>query len=359
MRLLLWPTVVISLSLTSIIWLTQALRYIDFIINRGLSISDFLYLTMLLLPSLLFLILPIGLFIAVLFVLNKLISESELVVMHASGLSYWQVLRPIVTFGMILMLICYGLSFYLMPLTKRQFKDLQNFLRDNYSSVLLQEEVFNSPVDGLTVFIRSRDKNGILKGILVHDTRAPEQAITMMAEEARLVQTPSGPQFHLINGMRQEKREGRLSWLNFDYYNLDISYYTKAAEAREKGSDEMSFGELLEKRREGKMSDPKMDAEFHQRILWPPYALGLALFGAAVLLRGEFNRRGQWRRTGLASLGVVCIVLASFGMNNVIVKNPLLTPVAYGMITLLILGSLYYIFAPLRQTFFSPRSVSA
>ena len=64
---LLWPTVLITASLTGIVWLTQVLRFLDFILNRGLSLGDFMYLTGLMLPSLLLILMPICLCIAVVY----------------------------------------------------------------------------------------------------------------------------------------------------------------------------------------------------------------------------------------------------------------------------------------------------
>src|ERR1700727_1241695 len=87
-------TLLITFSLTSIVWLTQALRFIDFIVNQGVSIIIFLTLTALLIPSLLFMILPPAMFCSVLFVYNKLRNDSELVVMQASGLSNWRLAKP-------------------------------------------------------------------------------------------------------------------------------------------------------------------------------------------------------------------------------------------------------------------------
>ena len=86
-RHLVHSTLLITFSLTSIIWLTQALRFIDFIVNQGVSITIFLKLTVLLLPSLVLMILPPALFCSVLFVYNKLKMDSELIVMQAAGLS--------------------------------------------------------------------------------------------------------------------------------------------------------------------------------------------------------------------------------------------------------------------------------
>ncbi len=313
LRLLTWPTLVIVVSFTSIIWLTQALRFIDFIINRGLSVRDFLYLTSLLLPSLMMIILPVALFVAVLFTYSRLGGDNELVVMKAAGLSPRQLARPVLAMALLVTVLCYTVTLYLMPLTKRQFKDMQAFLRDNYASVLLQEEVFNTPVDGMTVFVRQRDGEGTLRGILVHDSRTAGQEITMMAEEAKLVQTPSGPRFYLKNGMRQEMRDGRLSWLNFDAYQLDISFYTKASANRDRGDEELFLPELLHPEEMDPARALRLKIEAHRRLTWPACTLGLAMFAAAMLLRGQYNRRGQWKYVLGACVGATGLVLGFSG----------------------------------------------
>ncbi len=328
--LLLGPTVVITFTLTSIVWLMQALRFVDFIINRGLSVGDFLYLTVLILPSLLTMILPIALLIAVVFIYHKLIGESELVVMQASGLSRFQLARPAMLAGFMVMVVTYAFTLYLLPTANRQFKDMKDFLRDNYASVLLQEEVFNHPVDGMTVFIRERSDTGKLTGILVHDNRDADQAITMMAESGTLVQTPSGPRFQLERGIRQERRDGRISWLNFDSYNLDLSYYTEKNMSRERDESERYFDELWDTRGLNQGQINTMRAEAHRRILWPCFALILSLFGVAMLTSGQFNRRGMWRRVMTTGTLSLAFIIGFFTLHNALVKFPMLTPALYG-----------------------------
>src|ERR1700752_2958299 len=77
--------VFVNAALSAAIWLAQSLRLIDLIVNRGLSIEIFLYLAALILPRFLDIVLPIGVFIAVLFTFNRLTGESELVVMRSAG----------------------------------------------------------------------------------------------------------------------------------------------------------------------------------------------------------------------------------------------------------------------------------
>ncbi|MDP7603497.1 MAG: LptF/LptG family permease, partial [Alphaproteobacteria bacterium] len=204
LRQLFAPTLFITGALVGVVWLTQSLRFVDLIVNRGLSAGHFFYLTMLLLPGFLSLILPIALFCAVLFTYHRLSFDSEIVVLRAAGLSHRQLARPALALALGATIVTYGLTLYLTPLGFRTFKDQQFTIRSSYASVLLREGVFNTLVDGVTVYVRERKSGGELRGILVHDNRQPSKPITVMAERGILTNTAEGPRFVMVNGNRQE-----------------------------------------------------------------------------------------------------------------------------------------------------------
>lgn len=322
-------TLLTAVSLTSIVWLTQALRLMDFIVAQGVGLDMFLLLTLLVLPSLLTMVLPVALFCAVLFVYQKLKSDSELVIMEAAGLSLWRLSRPALIVAAAVTLIGYAVSFYVMPAAYAKFREMQTFLRNNYVSVLLEEGVFNVPVDGLTVYVRRRDSGGRFHGILVHDNREAEMSITMMAEEGQLVSTPQGQRFLLTNGNRQEVRQGRLSLLYFDSYTLDLSFYTQGTGQRQRDPREMSAAELLQREGLADAEIMRRQGELHQRLLWPALALTMTLVGLGVLLPGEFNRRGNARRVVLAVLLVALIAFAAIGLRNLMGRHMLYLAAAY------------------------------
>lgn len=328
---LLGPLLLITFSLTSIAWLTQALRFVDFIINRGVSMSTFVTLTVLMVPSLLLFILPVSLFCAVLYTYHKLQGDSELVVMNGVGLSRWQLAKPAILLAAGCCLFAYLTSLYLAPVAYRQFKDMQTFLRDNYASLLLQEGVFNNPVEGLTVFIRDRDRDGTLHGIFVHDERQKTQSTTMMAEVGQLVQSPSGPRFILVRGNRQEinKQTGALSLLNFDRYVLDISFYTKKAEERTRTEEELFIHELFDDAHNESERIGEFHAEGHHRLTWPFLNVTMTLIAMSFLLSGEFNRRGQRKRVVMAVLaGCATLALAVF-LSGAAARSSWLIPFMY------------------------------
>lgn len=345
LRNLIGPTVFITLSLTAIIWLTQSLRFIDMIVNRGLSISTFLYLTGLLLPSLLGIVLPIALFIAVLYAYNKLIIDSELLVLESAGLSKVSLAKPALMLGIAGVLIGYAISLYLLPASYREFKDFQAFIRNNYASVLLQEEVFNTPISGLTVYIRERSDDGSLKGILVHDNRDPERPVTMMAQEGRLVQGENGPRFLLISGNRQavNRDQGQLSLLNFDRYTLDISIYAEAEEIRWREPEERYLHELLNPgAKTPPHLRPRLIAEAHQRLTWPLYTLALPMIALSALFSGQFNRRGQWRRITGATIAAVITIGLALAARNLAAKSTIYVLLMYLVVFNVMAVSIYY-----------------
>jgi lipopolysaccharide export system permease protein len=341
MKQLATATALVTLSLTSIVWLTQALRFIDFIVSRGIAFTSFLQLTLLLVPSLLLFVLPFALLCAVMFVYYRLMMDSELLVLSSAGLSRLQIAKPAVNVAIGVTLIAYAISLYLLPVTYREFKEMQVFMRDNYASLLLQEEVFNSPVEGLTVFIRERDKDNILHGILVHDSRdETKPPVTMMAQEGRLIQSPQGPRFMLYHGNRQEVQDGKPSFLDFDQYTLDISFYSSRGGTRARQPEEMFLDELLFPDA-GNHDAARLVAEGHNRLTWPLFSLAVTVLAVAVLLTGEFNRRGQWQRITVVVLIAALALSASVGLLNLASRLPWTIILMYANVIGLIFVSLW------------------
>jgi len=160
----------------------------------------------------------------------------------------------------------------------------------------------------------------------VHDERNKEkngQEITMMAREAQLVQTSSGTRFYLTDGMQQERKNGRISWLNFDSYNLDLSLYNSHAAKPDAGVEEKSLRELFGFQGDyGKQQ--KHRAEAYQRLTWPIYALTLTLLAAASVQKTSFNRNRQWKNLLIISAVALSLMLGALSISNVIVRVPFL-----------------------------------
>ena len=333
----------ITLGLSLAIWLSQSLRWIDYIVNQGLPASTFLYFVGLLLPSFLGVILPIAAFCAVLFVYYKLIMDSEMVVLRAAGLSPLQIARPAIILTGFVTLALYGITLYLLPASYRAFKELQNDIRSDVSAVLLQEGTFNTVSEGITVYVRERSSDGELRGILVHDDRDPERPVTMMAERGALVRSEQGPRVVLVNGNRQqvEREGGRLSLLYFDRYTVELSQLQGSVHARWRGPRERYLPELFNLTSDPADQQYRMEllAEGHQRLVAPLYVLAFVMVALAALLSGEHNRRGQIKRVLSAIVCVAALEGLSLVLHDLATRSFLAVPAMYAAAIVPTLGA--------------------
>jgi lipopolysaccharide export system permease protein len=236
-----------------------------------------------------------------LFVHLRLAGDRELVVMRAAGLSNWQIARPALALGLLVVGLMAFLNFWLVPLSHTAFRQWQFEIRNQLVGVLVQEGVFSSVGSDLTVYARRRDPDGTLRGIIVHDQREAGGAVTILAQSGRIGQGADGPRVTLYDGVRQQMEKGasgappRLTVLSFSENSVDLARVARNEETRSRDSRERSITELL-------YPDPSEDlrprelrrfrSEAHQRMASPITALCFALVGLAVALTGQFRRHG-------------------------------------------------------------------
>ncbi len=337
LRQLLVGMVLVTASLTCVIWLLKSLPFVEMIVNRGLTAGDFVYLTILLLPNFLTVILPFALFTVIVFTYAKLITDRELVVMRAAGVSQHALARPALILAFVVVAAGYGLNLYLLPQSYRMFHELKWDMRYNYSHVLLKEGAFNTLSADITVYVRERTKDGQLLGILVQDDRDTEKPVTLMAERGAISRTEDGSRVIMFSGNRQEvdKETNQLSILYFDRYIFDFGRIGNAGNEgiiRYRNARERTLDELfnLDKDKTLNRKDfGKYTVEGHRRLVSPLSALAFALVGLASLISGGFSGRPQTRRVVLAVGIVVGLQAATLGLENTVARNLELIPLMY------------------------------
>lgn len=334
-RQLAWWTLIVATSLTCVVWLTQSLRFVDMIVNRGLSVTAFLAFTLLLLPTFLSLIGPIAIFVAIIFTFNRMLSDREIVVLSACGLSPANIGRPALILAILLTGFGYLNTLYLMPSSFRDFKDLQREYRSDLVSVFLQEGVFNPIIDGITVFVRDRNEAGELYGIVVHDERKPEKPVTIMAEKGTIIASDRGPRVLMINGNRQEvaSDDGRLSLLYFERYTFDLQDINKTdinvwREPRERFLHELFF-QSEQAGFESNKDYQKLRMEGMYRLTSPILYFTFTVIALALLLTGHLYRRGQYRRIIFAVGAIIFLQISVLGLKSLGERFPQIEALIY------------------------------
>jgi lipopolysaccharide export system permease protein len=303
--------IVATSGLTALVWLTQSLRFVDLVVNRGLSLLVFLHLTGLLVPSFIAVIMPITTYVVIQFVYQRMATDRELTVMRAAGLSPWALARPALAAALLATLAGYGLSIWVVPAALNNFKEFQFEIRNRLAAFLLQDGVFTPLSDKLTVYIRARDPDGTLHGILVDDARDPTAHATILAERGRLIDSPTGPRVLLLDGSRQEidHQSGRLDTLTFKQNEIDLADATKDETARPADMSEVPLRDLFDPHPAFERDRPKWVAEGHKRLTAPLTTLSYAMVGLFSALGGMFRRHGGMARP-LLTVGSMVVLLA-------------------------------------------------
>ncbi len=339
MRQLALSLLAVTVGLAALVWLTQSLRFIELVLDRGLSIWVFLELTGLLLPSFFGVILPITTFVVTLFTYVRLASDRELVVMRAAGLSQWQLSRPGLLVAMGAMGICFVLNLWITPASHQAFREWQFEIRNQMAGLLLQEGVFSSVGEELTVYARDRDAGGTLQGILVHDSRERGAPVTILAESGRIISTPQGPRVTLFNGQRQQVErvvlaDGtstmRLTVLTFQENSLDLARANRSEGQRFRNAQERTLGELLNPEDGVSVRDRgRFLAEANQRLSSPMTAVTFALLALAVALSGQFRRFGGGINLFVGSLLMVGLLALGLSIGNLAARQTALIPLIW------------------------------
>jgi lipopolysaccharide export system permease protein len=347
-------TVLVSIALAVIVWLTQSLQFLQFIVNKGLSIAAWLKLTLLLLPSFLLTILPAALFFVTLFIYNKLTTDRELVVVQAAGVSRMRLAVPAMIAAAAVTTVGYALSLFVVPGSVKAFKEVQWVLRKDVSQLLLREGTFNQLAKGLTVYVRGRGRTGELLGVLVHDMRRKDRTETLMAERGVISSGGAGPRIELTNGNRQELVRGtaKLSVLYFDTHTFELGgIEANTPDRYEDNRERSTYALLTASAGEGtsERSATRMRAEGHQRLVGPFTAFGYALVALAFLLTGAFDRRGQTARL-MAAIGTgIVFQAAALGAANLAGTDSVFIPLMYAVALLPVAAGLYMIVTPDRR----------
>jgi lipopolysaccharide export system permease protein len=330
---LLGPVAMLSLLLTSVIWLVEILPLLDLVINRGQSAPTFLYLILLVLPTLLMIIMPVAFFFAALFTLQRLSGDSELVVMASAGYSLRQLATPVLAAAAIVMMLTYLCSLVLMPAGQRALSDKLVDIRADMAGALLNEGEFNNQSQGLTVFIGAMNSSGEIRDILVHNSREKDRPVTYIAEKGVLAQTPAGTRLIMLDGTIEVggKDGAQLQVLHFESYTLSLDQFNVAARNSLRKINERYLGELLWPQEQGLTPRIRNQffAEAHNRLSQPLNCLAFALIALAAVTRGRRQRGSIALRLTMASLVAAALPIASYGIMGLAQRHPPLVALFY------------------------------
>jgi lipopolysaccharide export system permease protein len=341
---------IILLSLSGIVWVALALRQLNVVTSQGQDVWMLVRMTTLALPNLMAIIAPFSLLIAAIHTLNRLNSDSELIVLTASGATIWSAAKPLLLLSM---LVAVGVGFVNhlgMPWSMRLLRDYIVQVRTDILTQVIQPGQFSSPEDNLTFHIRERALNGELLGLIVHDTRDKAQSQSYLAEHGIIVKRAPSNYLIMTDGhiVRRTDKDEPAQIVAFDKYAVDLDRFEKKLD--EDNDDlkprERYLSELLhpEASSQSYITSPgKFRAELHERSSNPFYPIAFVLIALAAVGQAHSTRQSRVRQITIAFVAAAALRLGGLALNNVVVLNPAAVPLLYGLPLVAILIPLWSI----------------
>ena len=294
-----------ALVLVGVYWINRAVGLFDQLISDGQTALVFLAFSALTLPFVIKLVLPVAAFIAAVYGGNRLIADSELVVMQATGFSPFRLARPVALFGLVVTGMMLVLTLELVPLARITADQQRARMSENITARFLDAGQFSHPAPGVTLYIREISASGELLDLFLSDERSDTRRTAYTAGRALFLRGDQGPKLLMFGGMAQvlNRADGSLSVTRFDQFTYDLGALLTGGGGK-RTSDTLPTRALLAPTdalvAETGQTRAALLYAGHSRLADPFLALATALVGFAALLQGNYSRTGLWWQIGLA-----------------------------------------------------------
>jgi len=236
---------------TFILLIARMLKLVELVVNRSVPIFEIAKLFAYILPTFLEVTVLMALLLSVLLSFGRLSADSEIVALKTSGISLYQMVLPVGAFTVLVTILALLIALYARPWGNSNLKASLYEIAKTRASAGLRERVFNDDFAGLVIYVEHVEPPGDrLVGILIADSRDPNQRNTILAQNGFLVgnEQAHAVTLRLIDGSIHTFLPGEKSYHKTDFRTYDVNLNLAVALARfsqrEKDAQEMTLGEL-------------------------------------------------------------------------------------------------------------------
>lgn len=310
--------VMLLLILTGLAWMMQIMAMMKFLLNYGVNFISFVYLTSLMIPFIVSIIIPFVTFVSIIFIYNKMISENEVTVMMASGLSPWQVAKPAIKFAAILTVLHLILNIWIVPASQATFYSTQWNLRYGLAHLKLQEGAFTKLANGLVVYVDNVSGND-LKQLMISDMRRDNNELLIFAERGKLISTIHGLSIVTNNGSLQMFGKNGFTTGTFDNLDMDLNLVENDSDMSFRVRRIPTFQLLKAVFDQDNHRQHKLTlVEICTRFINPFMNLILAIVCTLILLKTSLLRRRASFAPVMAVLSMAIVMAAYMSASNMV-----------------------------------------
>jgi len=298
-----------------IIWITQAVRLLDLIGEEGNSIKTYFLYILSILPKFFSRISIIIFFISFVVTISKFEEHNELRALWFSGLEKKKFINYLLKSTVIFVLILIFIRCFIIP----HFSNYSRYLLLNSGvgtiGPLLKQNNFNNPLKKITIYVGKKNQINELEDIILFEDDANIKK-TIVAKSGVVINENNKNLLVLVEGSIQEERKDRkISILDFDKTTLDLSQYSKKSVEYYK-FNEMFFLELVKRfnnKNDGQLAN--VVGELNDRIVMPLFIPSLVLLACLLIITNKEIINNNFIKLIIFSYGILIIIISEILLN--------------------------------------------
>ncbi|MEM1148489.1 MAG: LptF/LptG family permease [Pseudomonadota bacterium] len=312
-------------GLTVLAILAQGLSQTEIIVDNRQGAFTFFKIVALGVPQIIALLMPMAMFVATIWAMNRLHRDSEIVVAQAAGMTRWQVASPIIRLALLAATAHLAVNLWVQPAAQREMRATVNDARADLASSLIRPGQFTTPDSNLTVFARDQDGQDLI-GVQIAERIGQPDARDYLAERGRFIEVDGQPAIVMFNGQVQQlDQNGALNILDFEQWTFDLAPFIREDGKLTLKASDRFLHELLFIDRSSyneRRNETEYLAEANSRLSTPLISIAMAMLAILAVVGGNFNRGGYSRRIMIASAGAMVLIIVQLSVQSSSGGNP-------------------------------------
>ena len=289
-----------TLSLSLIVWVIQAVNYLDFVSEDGHSFKVYFLYTLLSFPKIISRLIIFMLFVSIFYTITAYQDRNELIIFWTNGVKKKHFQNFIIKFSIIIMFIQLILNLLIVPTSQDLARSFIRSSNIDYFPSLLKSKKFISTVEDLTIFIEDKSENGEFKNIFLKDNKNSSNPQIISAKKG-LLKKNNNYFLVLYDGNIIDHNQKGSNIISYDKTIINLSKYTTKTTVDPKIQEQSTMllvkcidtiffknRELIEKNLNcNKQSIKNVLQELYKRLIVPLYIIVISTIASCLVFRSE------------------------------------------------------------------------
>ena len=307
----------VSLSITLIVWVIQAVNYLDIVSEDGHSLAIYFKYTLLNLPKIFSRTLVFIFFVSIFYVILKYENNNELIVFWSNGITKMHFINIIIIFSLFFLIIQLLFTVYFVPSSQNKARSYIRASNIDFFPSLIKEKKFIDTVKNLTIFIEKKNKDGTLEKVFLKEDLSSLNSQIIYAKKGAIISLGDKTYLKLYDGRIINKKSTKVDTFSFKETEIDLSKYKTKTTTFPK-IQELSTNNIfhcLSLKNNSTLNCKGENTsfylqEFFKRFYMPLYIPLIALVSSLIIFGSKDDFNFARFKNFIFSLGVILIILS-------------------------------------------------